>query len=72
MQTSVHLILIPILILLIVVYGAFFKDWAKRNYEIGFIPGPKDLRTYIWTFRGLTLFALLLLITLYILNLTRG
>jgi hypothetical protein len=72
MQTSAHVFIIPILLSLVTVYGAFFKDWAKKQYEKGFIPGPKDLHAYIWTFRGLTLFALLLLITLYILSLTRG
>ncbi len=67
-----HVILIAILISLIVVYGAFFKDWAKKIYDIGFIPGPKNLRAYIWTYRGLTLFASLLVITLYILKLTEN
>lgn len=65
---NAHLVFIPLILLALVgIYGIWFKDWAKRNYEIGFIPGPKSLQAYIWTLRGLTIFGLLLIITIYIL-----
>jgi hypothetical protein len=68
---NAHLVFIPLIILVSwVVYGAWFKDWAKRHHEIGFMPGPKNLRAYIWTFRGLTVLVLIMMITFYVLILT--
>jgi hypothetical protein len=49
------------------VYEAFFKDLAKRQYEMGFMPGPKNFRAYTWALRELLIALLLLLITFYIL-----
>jgi len=67
-----HLYFISLIIAALVsVYGAWFrKDWAKTNYERGFPPGPKNFRAYIWTFRIFSIFALFMIITLYVLVLT--
>jgi hypothetical protein len=67
---NAHLVFIPLIILsLWVVYGAWFRGWAKKHYEIGFMPGPSNLRAYIWTFRGLTVVGLIMMITFYVLAL---
>jgi hypothetical protein len=54
--------IILIIVCLFGVYRLFFTDVSKRNYKIGFIPGPRNLNAYIWTQRILMLFVLLLLI----------
>jgi len=68
-----HLIFIPIIIwLAYVVYAAWFKDWAKKHYEMGFrIPGPTSLPGYILTYRVIVVLSLLCIIILYILILVR-
>jgi hypothetical protein len=65
MNIYIHGLLIPILLFILVAYGIFFKDWAKKNYEIGFIPGPRNLRAYIWTMRVSVILMLAFLIFIY-------
>ena len=69
MNVTYHLIFISIIIWLsYVVYAAWFKDWAKRHYEMEFkIPGPKSLPGYIRTYRAMVVLSLLGMIALYIL-----
>jgi hypothetical protein len=54
----------------IAVYGFWFKDWAKREYKRGFLPGPKNLRAFTIMYKIHTLFGLLVFITFFILLIT--
>ncbi len=63
-----NFLLFPIKIFIIIVYGAFFRDWGEKMYYGGAfkMPGPTNLHAYIWTFRGTAILMLLLSIFLYI------
>jgi len=64
----IHVIFIAFIIMaLSLVYGAFFSDLAKVNYEKKFMPGPSNLRAYTRVFKVFTVFFLLLMVILYIL-----
>ena len=66
-----HVILIFLIIISIYsVYGTWFKDWARKHYEIGYIPGPKSLNTYKIMLKVYTLLVLLGVITMYVLFVT--
>jgi hypothetical protein len=63
----VHIFFIPLIILTAVVsYGIWFKDWAERNYKIGFIPGPQNRQAYLWIQKGIILTGLIMLIIFYV------
>jgi hypothetical protein len=56
-----------------VVYGYLFKDWAKGQYdrEPPFrLPGPENLRAYIWMLRGYVIAVFLILVYWLIVVLT--
>ena len=63
-----HLFFIVVIIMLgVVAYMTWFGDLAKRNYEAGFIIGPKSLRAYTIVLKVMTLFLFLGFLAWYIL-----
>ena len=67
----VHFIFIPLIVLMLwMVYGAFFRNWAKKHYESGFRPGPKDLHAYTREYQVEVILALLFVIIIYVLIIT--
>jgi uncharacterized membrane protein len=71
MELYAKFVIFPLIIIVITyfgVYKAWFKDAARKQYEWGFIPGPKSLAAYIICYRVFITVLWMFLIVMYILG----
>ena len=79
MDWSFHIpYILLMLLLLFVAYGAFFKDWGRKHYELTRrIPFfsmfmPHELRDYVIIYKVLIITPLLIIISFYIFLIIRS
>ena len=65
-----HLFFITVIIVIsyLLVYRAWFKNDAVKQYERGFIPGPKSLRGYVIWYKAWVILVWLFAVALYVIT----